>query len=179
MTVSNTPALIISVIALGLSAYFSWGQIRSMRRGTSVPVAIDVFSKEFVRVEFQRLEITVVDQIGNHEPSGGFAGLPRTVACRRVQRRSSLRFAWHLCRVRAHRWNARLVHPQLSHPTHLVHPGTAYPGRAGLTRCTIFGLSGGSGVSRSSPNPRTAGPKIGLHQMPHRVPLQTPSAKDA
>lgn len=71
-------------MALRLSGYFSWNQIRSMRQGNSVPVAIDLFANEFVRDEFQRLEITVIDEIGQHDPSLGFAGLPEQLRARKI-----------------------------------------------------------------------------------------------
>jgi hypothetical protein len=77
MSAVNVFALSVSVIALGLSVFFSSQQIRNMRASNSVPVAIDLLTKEWMQDEFQQREIMVVNEIGQHDPAIGFSGLPQ------------------------------------------------------------------------------------------------------
>jgi hypothetical protein len=62
----NAIAIIISVLALVASGLLSVRQLRSMRHANSVPVAIEMLTREFSKEDFQDKESLVLEQLADH-----------------------------------------------------------------------------------------------------------------
>ena len=76
MTV-NVLTLAVSVLALVVSALIAMRQVRFMRHANNVPVAVEMLSREFRSVDFQRREAYVLTRLREeHDPVLGFGQLP-------------------------------------------------------------------------------------------------------
>jgi hypothetical protein len=58
-------AMIVSVLALAVSARLSAAQVRSMRQANDLPVMIELLIKEYVNDEFQGRERLVIESHGH------------------------------------------------------------------------------------------------------------------
>jgi hypothetical protein len=74
--VLNGVAIAISLLALVISGVLSARQLRSMKHANSVPVAIEMLTREFDRDDFQRKESLVLHELPDHDISLGVSGLP-------------------------------------------------------------------------------------------------------
>jgi hypothetical protein len=69
-------AMIVSVLALGISSVLSAAQARSMRQANNLPVMIELLTKEYLNDEFQERHRTVMEALPGTTSDLGFEGLP-------------------------------------------------------------------------------------------------------
>ncbi|MFY1674909.1 hypothetical protein ACN27G_34055 [Plantactinospora sp. WMMB334] len=71
----NIAAIVISLSAVALSAFFGLRQLRSMRRANSTVVAIELLTRECRSDAFLDSEEFVLYELSSHPPDGGVNGL--------------------------------------------------------------------------------------------------------
>jgi hypothetical protein len=85
----SATAMIVSVLALGVTSTLSWVQVRSMRKANDLPVMIELLIKEYVNDEFQGRERLVIDSLPGLDREMGFERLPEPV------RSAAYHVAWY------------------------------------------------------------------------------------
>jgi hypothetical protein len=82
-------AMVVSVLALGITSALSRAQVRSMRKANDLPVMIELLIKEYVNDEFQAQHRLVTESLPAVDVSLGFEGLPEPL------RTAAYRVAWY------------------------------------------------------------------------------------
>jgi hypothetical protein len=72
----NFAAIVISLSALALSAFFGSRQLRSMQKANSTVVAIELLTRECRSAEFLESEEYVLHELSKESPDNGVNGLP-------------------------------------------------------------------------------------------------------
>jgi hypothetical protein len=82
-------AMIVSVLALGITSTLTRAQVRSMRKANDLPVMIELLIKEYVSDEFQARHRLVTETLPAVDSSLGFEGLAEPL------RTAAYRVAWY------------------------------------------------------------------------------------
>jgi hypothetical protein len=82
-------AMIVSVVALGVTSTLSWAQVRSLRKANDLPVMIELLTKEYLNDDFQARERLVIESISGSDPNLGFERLPEPL------RSAAYHVAWY------------------------------------------------------------------------------------
>jgi hypothetical protein len=82
-------AMVVSVLALGITSALTRAQVRSMRKANDLPVMIELLIKEYVNDEFQAQHRLVTETLPTVDASLGFEGLPEPL------RTAAYRVAWY------------------------------------------------------------------------------------
>jgi hypothetical protein len=69
-------ALVVSVIALGLSGYLTYRQLRLSRQANSLPVLVDMF-REHRNRDLREARHFIFNHLDEYDVTGGLDGLPR------------------------------------------------------------------------------------------------------
>ncbi|MEU8607719.1 hypothetical protein AB0C29_06935 [Actinoplanes sp. NPDC048791] len=82
-------AMVVSVLALGITSTLTRAQVRSMRKANDLPVMIELLIKEYVSDEFQARHRLVTETLPTVDASLGFEGLAEPL------RTAAYRVAWY------------------------------------------------------------------------------------
>jgi len=82
-------AMVVSVLALGITSALTRAQVQSMRKANDLPVMIELLIKEYVNDEFQAQHRLVIETLSIVDASLGFEGLPEPL------RSAAYRTAWY------------------------------------------------------------------------------------
>jgi len=82
-------AMVVSVLALGITSTLTRAQVRSMHKANELPVMIELLIKEYINEEFQAQHRLVTETLPTVDASLGFEGLPEPL------RTAAYRTAWY------------------------------------------------------------------------------------
>lgn len=87
--VVSAMAMIVSLIALGITSTLTRAQVRSMTKANDLPVMIELLLKEYVNDDFHAQHRLVLETLPTLDPALGFESLPEPL------RTAAYRTAWY------------------------------------------------------------------------------------